>query len=101
MNLQVKISKSTYLNAMSIYRYGPQILTKFIDKVQRVIYIVCELWRGGMCEKMNVEEHLERENKELILYQTHKDQGYQWCREFLGGSWSTIKKEDFIFTTLG
>ncbi|XP_076114194.1 choline/ethanolamine kinase-like isoform X1 [Mytilus galloprovincialis] len=82
-------------------RYGPQILTKFIDKVQRVIYIVCELWRGGMCEKMNIEEHLERENKELILYQTHKDQGYQWCREFLGGSWSTIKKEDFIFTTLG
>lgn len=95
MNLEVEISKFTYLKTLSFSRYGQQIVNRLIDKVQRVILVASCLYSGNHSGKMN-----EIENR-LPEYHKHKQQGFQWCKEFLGGSWTDINEKDFNFTALG
>lgn len=91
MNFNVEIPQATYLNKLSFSRYGQQILTGLINSLQRV-----STW----CDKTAAGKMMNEDGKEITLFQKHKNQGFQWCKEFLGGSWSDIEENDFIFTKL-
>lgn len=103
MNYKFEITKMTYQDFVSLFRYGPQLLTTIIDRLQRVA--VSDLRGEDLCsKKMDGDEKRHEQNavkQQFNLFEKHRIQGLKWCREFLSGSWSNLDETDFIFTQLG